>query len=165
MAMFTTYIAWSLITHHGFSFWPAFFITLVIAFVGGVALQRVVIRPLERASVLTVVMVTIALLVILNGLAALDLVAGDQVLPEPVPRDRSGRSAASHISMQDVGTIGVTIGCVLVLWLFFRFTKLGLAMRAGRAQPGRGAARSACASAWMLALGWGLAAVLGAVPG
>src|SRR3954453_15125361 len=69
MAMFTTYIAWSLITHHGFSYWPAFAVTLLIAFVGGVSLQRTGIRPLERASVLTVVMATIALLVILNGLA------------------------------------------------------------------------------------------------
>ena len=49
MAMFTTYIAWSLITHHGFSYWPAFFATLVIAFVGGVA--RAAHRdPAARAS-------------------------------------------------------------------------------------------------------------------
>src|ERR1700694_3410845 len=70
MAMFTTYIAWSLISHHGFSSWPAFFTTSVIAFLFGVGIHRVVIRPLEKASVLTVVMATIALLVILNGLAA-----------------------------------------------------------------------------------------------
>ena len=62
MAMFTTYIAWALITHHGVGYWWAFTLTLVIAFLGGVALQRTVVRPLERASVLTVVMGTIALL-------------------------------------------------------------------------------------------------------
>ena len=49
MAMFTTYIGWSLITHHGFSYWPAFFTTLGIAFVGGVAVQRSA-HPATRAS-------------------------------------------------------------------------------------------------------------------
>ena len=70
MAMFTTFIAWSLITNHGFSFWPAFFVTLVIAFVLGVGVERVVIRPFYRASPLTIILVTIALFVIFNGLAA-----------------------------------------------------------------------------------------------
>src|SRR6185312_4267968 len=69
MAMFTTYIAWSLMEHHGLSYWPAFGITLVLAFFFGAGLFAVVVKPLARASVLTVVMATIALLVILNGLA------------------------------------------------------------------------------------------------
>ncbi len=58
MGMFATFVAWSLITNHGFSYWPAFALTLVLAFAGGVAVQRVVIRPLERAPALTVVMVS-----------------------------------------------------------------------------------------------------------
>jgi hypothetical protein len=70
MGMFSTYIAWALITHHGFGFWPAFFLTLAISFLGGAAIQQVVIRPLQRGGELTVVMATIALLVILNGLAS-----------------------------------------------------------------------------------------------
>src|SRR5437764_12526607 len=69
MAMFTTYIAWALMGHGTNFRWWAFFATLGIAFAGGVGIQRAVIRPLERASVLTVVMATIALLVILQGLA------------------------------------------------------------------------------------------------
>jgi len=124
MAMFTTYIAWSLYTHHGFSYWPMFATTLVIAFIGGIGVQRVVIRPLERASVLTVV----------------------------------------HISKQDVGTLGVTLATLVVLWGFFRFTKLGLGMRAGAVNPD--AARLlGVRTSWLLAVGWGFAAVLGAVSG
>jgi len=167
MAMFTTYIAYALLTHphfgHTFSYWPAFFATLVIAFVFGVGLQRVVIRPLERASVLTVVMATIALLVILNGLAAWIWSPELKFFPSPFPTS-SWVVDGVRISKQDTGTFGVTIACVVVLWLFFRFTKLGLAMRAGAVNPD--AARLlGVRTSWLLALGWGFAAMLGAVSG
>jgi branched-chain amino acid transport system permease protein len=163
MAMFTTYIAWSLMTHHGLSYWWAFFATLAIAFVFGVGLQRIVIRPLERASVLTVVMATIALLVILNGLAAWIWSPQLQFFPSPFPTT-TWVIGGVHISKQDTGVLGVVLACVLVLWLFFRFTKLGLAMRAGALNPD--AARLlGVRTTWMLALGWGFAAVLGAVSG
>ena len=70
MAMFTTFICWSLTTNHGFSFWPAFFVTIVIAFLIGVVVERVAIRPFGHASPLTLILVTIALFVIFSGLAA-----------------------------------------------------------------------------------------------
>jgi branched-chain amino acid transport system permease protein len=163
MAMFTTYICWSLIEHHGFSYRQAFFTTILIAFAGGVAIQRVVIRPLERANVLTVVMATIALLVIFNGLAGWIWSPQIQFFPSPFPTT-TWVIGGVHISKQDVGTLAVTSSCVAVLWLFFRFSKLGLAMRAGALNPD--AARLlGVRTSWLLALGWGFAAVLGAVSG
>jgi branched-chain amino acid transport system permease protein len=167
MAMFTTYIAWTLNAHshlgHRLSYWWAFFATLVIAFILGVGLQRAVIRPLERASVLTVVMATIALLVIINGLAAWIWSPELKFFPSPFPTS-SWVIGGVRISKQDTGTFAVTIACVVVLWLFFRFTKLGLAMRAGAVNPA--AARLlGVRTSWLLALGWGFAAVLGAVSG
>jgi branched-chain amino acid transport system permease protein len=163
MAMFTTYIAWALMEHRDLSYWWAFVLTLGIAFVGGFALQRIVIRPLERASVLTVVMATIALLVILNGLAAWIWSPEIKFFPSPFPTT-SWVIGGVHIAKQDVGTFGVTIGCVVVLGAFFRFTKLGLAMRAGALN--RDAARLlGVRTGWLLALGWGFAASLGAVSG
>jgi branched-chain amino acid transport system permease protein len=167
MAMFTTYIAYALYTHphfgHRLSYWPTFFVTLAIAFLFGVGLQRIVIRPLEHASILTVVMATIALLVILNGLAAWIWSPELKFFPSPFPTS-TWVIGGVHISKQDTGTFGVTLACVLVLWLFFRFTKLGLAMRAGAVNPG--AARLlGVRTSWLLALGWGFAAMLGAVSG
>jgi branched-chain amino acid transport system permease protein len=163
MAMFTTYIAWALMDHGAVWAWWAFGATLVIAFVGGALIQTVVIRPLERASVLTVVMATIALLVILNGLAAWIWSPQLQFFPSPFPTT-SWVIGGVHISKQDVGTFGVVLVCLVVLWLFFRFTKLGLAMRAGALNPS--AARLlGVRTSWLLALGWGFAAALGAVSG
>ena len=92
MAMFTTYIAWTLIANHGWSYWPAFVVTLVFAFVLGLGIQRVVIAPVSNASVLTIVIMTIGLVLTFNGLAGPDLVGRDQGLPEPVPeRDVADR--------------------------------------------------------------------------
>jgi branched-chain amino acid transport system permease protein len=167
MAMFTTYIAYALLMHphfgHTLSYWPAFFVTLAIAFVFGVGLERVVIKPLERASVLSVVMATIALLVILNGLAAWIWSPELKFFPSPFPTS-TWVVGGVHISKQDTGTFGVTLACVLVLWLFFRFTKVGLAMRAGAVNP-IAARLLGVRTSWLLALGWGFAAVLGAVSG
>ncbi|MHB8642195.1 MAG: branched-chain amino acid ABC transporter permease [Gaiellaceae bacterium] len=163
IGMFATFIAWSLITNHGFSFWPAFALTLLIAFAGGVGLQRVIIRPVERAPELTLVMITIGLLVVLNGLAG--WIWGPEIrgFPSPFPAKPLHVGSVS-ISEQDIGTFGVCIAGVVLLWAFFRFTKLGLGIRA--ASVGRETSRMlGVRVSWMYALGWGLAAVLSAVAG
>jgi branched-chain amino acid transport system permease protein len=67
MATFTTFIAWSLM-NHGLSFWTAFPIVLALAFTGGFAIERIVIRPVEDAPVITIVIVTLGLAFLLKGL-------------------------------------------------------------------------------------------------
>ena len=163
MAMFTTFIAWSLITNHGFSFWPAFFVTLGIAFLLGVVVERVVIRPFEHASPLTVILATIGLFVIFNGLAAWIWSPQQRAFLGPFsakPFDIAGVA----ISRQDVGVLTVTLISVVVLWAFFRYTPLGLAMRAAAVGPETSRLLGVRVG-WMYAMGWGLAAVLGAVSG
>src|SRR6058998_4360346 len=53
MATFSTFICWSLM-NHGLSFWAAFPLVLLIAFVGGVAIERTIVRPVEHGSVITI---------------------------------------------------------------------------------------------------------------
>jgi len=85
MGMFCTYICWALITHHGIPYWGAFFITLLIAFVGGAATYKAIIQPLSRTGELTVVMATIALLIILNGLVGWIWAPDVKFLDNPFP--------------------------------------------------------------------------------
>ncbi|MCH8112553.1 MAG: branched-chain amino acid ABC transporter permease, partial [Proteobacteria bacterium] len=68
MAMFSTYVAWSLV-NNGTPYWLAFVITVTLSFFGGVVIERVIIRPVEKSPVLTLVIVFIGLLVIFNRLA------------------------------------------------------------------------------------------------
>jgi branched-chain amino acid transport system permease protein len=163
MAMFTTYIAWTLQTNHGWSYWPAFVVTLAFAFVLGVGIQRVVIQPVAGASVLTVVIMTIGLVLIFNGLAPLIWSAEIRAFPSPFPNETWNIGGVA-ISQQDVGTFGVVLALVLLLWAFFQFTKIGLALRASALNP-EASRLVGVRVGWMLAIGWGLAAVLGAVAG
>ncbi|MDX6448176.1 MAG: branched-chain amino acid transport system permease protein [Gaiellaceae bacterium] len=162
MATVSTFVAWSLV-HHGMPFWGAFFLTLALSFLGGVALERVVIRPVESAPVLTIVIVTLGLAILLNGFTSVEWGSDVKKFPSPFPT-RPIHAGGVAFSIQDLGVIAVSIALVLALGAFFRFTKLGLALRAAALNPEASRLVGVRVS-WMLALGWGLAAVLGAVSG
>ena len=160
MAMFSTYIAWSLV-NGGVPFWAAFVITLVVSFLGGMAIERVLVRPVENASVLAAVIVTLALGLIFNSLAGWIYTYTVQDFRSPFP-DRPLLGAL--ITSQDLGVIGVTLVMLVLLFAFFRFTKTGLAMRAAAQNP-ESARLCGIPVGRMLAIGWGLAATIGATAG
>jgi branched-chain amino acid transport system permease protein len=163
MATLSAYVAWTLTVNHGWSYWPAFVATLAISFGGGVGIHRVVIRPVERGSVLRIVIVTIGLLVAINGFVVWEWGGEPQQLQSPFGTETytvGGVVVAAH----DIGTIVVALGIVFLLWLLFQFTKIGLAVRAAAVNPEE-ARLVGVRVTWMLALGWGLAATLGAVAG
>jgi branched-chain amino acid transport system permease protein len=160
MAMFSTYIAWTLV-NAGLPFWAAFAITLIVSFLGGMLIERVVIRPVENAPVLAAVVVTIGLLLIFNSVAGWIYSYTVQDFPSPFP-DRPLFHAL--ITTRDLGVIAVSLIMLVLLFLFFRFTSTGLAMRAAAQNP---ASARLCGIrvGRMLAIGWGLAAAIGATAG
>ena len=162
MAMFSTYLAWTLL-NAGVPYWWAFFGTLVISFVGGVLIERVVIRPVENKPILTIVIVCIGLLVILNSVAGWIYSYIQKPFPSPFP-PRPIMLGTVVFGAHDLGAIGVTLVVLAFLYAFFRFTTLGLAMRAAAQNP---VSSRLCGIrvGWMLAIGWGLAAMVGAVAG
>jgi branched-chain amino acid transport system permease protein len=160
MAMFSTYIAWTLV-NAGLPFWLAFLITLAASFAGGMIIERVVIRPVENAPVLAAVVVTIGLLLIFNSVAGWIYSYTVQDFPSPFP-DRPVFGAL--MTTRDLSVIGVTLLMLVLLFAFFRFTPIGLAMRAAAQNP---ASARLCGIrvGRMLAIGWGLAAMIGATAG
>ena len=162
MATFSTFIAWQLM-EWGMPYWGAFFLTLGLSFLGGVLVERTLIRPIERAPVLTIVMVTLGGLILLNGLIGWIWGSETKTFPSAFST-RPIHIRGVAFSIQDFGVIGVTIGAVALLYVFFQFTKVGLGMRAAAFAPDASRLLGVRVS-WMLALGWGLAAMLGALAG
>jgi branched-chain amino acid transport system permease protein len=162
MAMFSTYLAWTLLDA-GLPYWVAFVGTLAISFVGGVLIERVVIRPVERAPILTIVMVCIGLVFIFNSMAGWIYSYIQKPFPSPFPATPI-RVGNIVFGAHDLGALGVTLIVLAFLYVFFRYTTLGLAMRAAAQNP---VSSRLCGIrvGWMLAVGWGLAALVGAVAG
>jgi branched-chain amino acid transport system permease protein len=162
MAMFSTYLAWSLL-QAGLPYWLTFCATIVIAFVGGLLIERVIIRPVENAPILAIVIVTLGLLVILTSVAGWIYSYIQKPFPSPFPSEPI-KVGNIVFGAHDVGAIAITLVILLLLYLFFRYTTLGLAMRAAAQDP---VSSRLCGIrvSWMLALGWGLASAFGAVAG
>ncbi len=161
LAMFSTYIAWSLV-NAGLAYWIAFALTLAISFACGVAIERVILRPVERGPVLSMVVIFIGLLVILNSVAG--WIYGYTVRPFPSPFPSEPLFGNHYVSSQDLGAIATTLVVLALVYAFFRFTPLGLAMRAAAQNP-ESARLVGIRVGWMRALGWGLAAAIGASAG
>jgi len=161
IAMFATYFAWSLM-QAGVPYWGAFFITVAAAFVGGVVLERVVIQPVENAPILSVVIVFIALLVIFNSVAG--WIYSYTIKPFPSPFPAQPLFGNSYVTSHELGSTAVTLVVLLLVFVFFRFTPLGLAMRAAAQNP-VSSRLVGVRVGWMLALGWGLASAIGAIAG
>jgi branched-chain amino acid transport system permease protein len=161
IAMFATYLAWTLI-QAGVPYWGAFFITVISAFVGGVVIERVVVQPVENSPVLALVIVFIGLLVIFNSVAG--WIYTYTIKPFPSPFPEQPLFGNTYLSSHDLGSAAVTLVVLLLVFGFFRFTPLGLAMRAAAQNP-VSSKLVGVRVGWMLALGWGLASAIGAVAG
>jgi branched-chain amino acid transport system permease protein len=161
MAMFATYLAWTLM-QAGMPYWGAFFLTVLAAFIGGVVLERVVIQPVENAPILSVVIVFIGLLVIFNSIAG--WIYSYTIKPFPSPFPAQPLFGNSYVTSHELGSTAVTLTVLLLVFVFFRFTPLGLAMRAAAQNP-VSSRLVGVRVGWMLALGWGLASAIGAVAG
>lgn len=161
MAMFSTFIAWQLI-QWGVPYWAAFALTLVISFVGGIVIERTLFKPLANAPILTHVAGFIALFAIINSVAGL---TWDFTIKQfPSPFGSKPFLGSQLISTHQAGMIGVTLVLLVLLYLFFRYTRIGLAMRAAASLP-ESARLVGINVGWMIALGWGMASAIGAIAG
>jgi branched-chain amino acid transport system permease protein len=160
MAMFSTFIAWQLM-QWGFPYWSAFFATIGISFVAGIIIERTLFKPLDGKPVLSHIVGFIALFAILNSAAGFLWDYTIKSFPSPFG---TTSPFGTLINAHDTGMIAVTLLLLVLLYLFFRHTRIGLAMRAAAANP-ESARLVGIRVSWMIALGWGMAAAVGAVAG
>ncbi len=160
MAMFSTFIAWQLIAW-GTPYWLAFAASIVLSFVAGVLIDRVLFRPVQKAPILSQLVAFIALFSILNSSAGQIWDYTIKTFPTPFGHTPL---LGSLVDTHEAAMIGVTLLLLVLLYAFFRGTRLGLAMRAAAANP-ESARLVGVRVGWMTALGWGMAAAIGAVAG
>ena len=163
MATFTTFIAWTLITQVKLPWALAFVITLVIAAVTGALIERLIVRHVENAPLLSIVIVTLGLFTIINSIDGLTWGYVYKSFPSPF----SGSPLVLGeiiITQLNLWAFGLAAVITLLLFGFLRFTLLGTALRA-TAQNRLASQLMGIRVGRMLTLGWALAAVLGAVAG
>jgi branched-chain amino acid transport system permease protein len=161
MAMFSTFLAWQMM-QWGVPYWGAFAAAVALSFVGGLAIERVLFRPIHNAPILSQLVAFIALFSILNSSAG--EIWDFTIKTFPTPFGTRPFLGSSLISTHQAGMIGVTLVMLGLLYLFFRGSRLGLAMRAAAANP-ESARLVGIRVGWMVALGWGMSAAIGAVAG
>ncbi|TFV45120.1 branched-chain amino acid ABC transporter permease [Blastococcus sp. TF02A-35] len=164
MAAATTFIALSLI-QAGASYWVALVVALASGFVLGAIVERVIIRPVEGGPELNAVIVTLGLFVAIQ--AAIAIIFGSSFQSFPTPFGVRGFEIGettiplTPTSLYVIGAVLVTMALLVAL---FRFTRVGLAMRAS-AFSQEVARLLGVKVGGMLTLGWGLAAVVGSLSG
>ena len=154
MAMLATFVAYALVSQ-GMSYW--------IAFAGGIGVQRLVIKPVERAPILTLVIITLGLATLVNGLAGFIWGYVPRSFPSPFSSE-SVDLVGVFVSYRDLGVIAVSGIVLLAVYLLLQRTTVGLTLRAAAHHPEASRLLGVHVS-WMLALGWGLASAVGAVSG
>ena len=129
----------------------------------GTVLEVALVRPVQQRSVIGAVIVTVGLFILIDGVV--NWVWGGEFKYMPSPfGTKIYHVGGVSIARLYPGMLAVVLVSVVLVWALFRFTKLGLGMRAAAFRPAESALVGVRVD-WMLAIGWGLAAVLGAVAG
>ncbi|MCB1827820.1 MAG: branched-chain amino acid ABC transporter permease [Coxiellaceae bacterium] len=161
MAMFSTFIAWYLMSL-GLPYIAAFFITLFISFLMGLFIEYFIFRRLPDASPLTTFMVILGAFSGFNGLAM--LLFGTDMRTFPSPLKGITILDNPYISLHEIAIFVVIALLFLVTATFFKKTRVGLGIRAAAINR-ESSLLSGIHVEWMLGLGWGIATTIGAVSG
>jgi branched-chain amino acid transport system permease protein len=164
MAMFTTYVAWVVIRDTG-NYWLGFFAALAAGLALGAFLESTVVRPTMGKAPLNSVIVTIGLLILLEGAAG--IIYGGQYRSFPAAFSVRGLKIGSFglgISEADLFTAAAVLAAALALFLVFEYTSIGLRLRATAFSPGVSRLLGIRIGR-VLTLGWALAGLFGALAG
>ena len=164
MAMFTTYLALLVVDHTG-NYWLAFVVALATGLVFGAVIERLVVRPVESKPPMNAVIVTIGLLILIEGVAG--MIYGGQFKSFPPGYSIVGLrigSVALGISRNDIFITAAVLVAAIALYVIFTYTRVGLRLRAAAFNPAV-ARLLGIRVGRVLTLGWALAGLIGALAG
>ena len=162
MALYSTYLVWYF-TQHDMPVWIAILLAMAISFIGGAAIERVLIRPVEQASPLVLVIVTIGMFLAINSIAQVQFGNDIKLLPRAYP-NKTWLPGNVQISSDTLVLVGVLLTECLILYLLLNRTRIGLAFRAVASNP-ESSRLVGVPVGRMLMLGWAMAAAIGALAG
>lgn len=162
MALYSTYLVW-FFTARSVPVWIAILLAMAISFVGGAAIERILIRPVEQASPLVLVIVTIGMFLAINSIAQVQFGNDIKLLPRAYP-NKTWLPGNVQISSDTLVLVGVLIAECVILYLILNRTRIGLAFRAV-ASNAESSRLVGVPVGRMLMLGWAMAAAIGALAG
>jgi len=164
MSMLSTFIAFMLLASYGQSFLVSFTGALIFAVALGVFLEFVFLRRAKDPNVLSLILITLGFEMMIYGVASWKWGAEQQSFPFPVSDFDIVNVGPAVVSYLNIATLLVTLLLMLILFLFFRYTKVGIAMKA--TQQNMLAARiNGIRANRILSLTWGMSSAIGAVAG
>ncbi len=163
MGMVSAFIALTVI-ESGASYWLAFAAALGFGLVAGAVVERVLVRPVESKSPLTGVILTFGLLILIEAVVGMIWGAGARSLPAATFSIHGLTIGGQTVALSpfDLFVIGAVLVTMVVLIVLFRFTNVGLRMRASAFAPEVSRLLGVRVGR-MLSLGWALASLVGAL--
>ncbi len=164
MAMLSTFVAYSLLVTHGYPFAVSFVGAILFAGVLGVFLEFVFLRRAKDPNILSLILITLGFEMILYGLASWKWGADQRDLPFPVSDFDIVNLGSAVMSYLNIATLLITLALMLLLFLFFKYTKVGIAMKATQ-QNVMAARINGIRTNRILSITWALSSMIGAVAG
>ena len=164
MAMISTYVAFSLLESYHVPFEWAVVLTFLFAILLGMFFEIVFLRQAKDPTVIGLIIITLGFEMVLMGFAGWKWGPDQRSFPFPVSNVETYNISGLLISKINFWTILITLVLMFILFLFFRYTKLGIAMRA--TQQNQLAARvMGIRTKWILSFTWAISSMVGAVAG
>lgn len=164
MAMVSAFIAYTLLDTYNISFIIAFPLTLLFSLILGMVIEFLFLRPAKDPTLLGLIVITLGAEMILYGFAGWKWGAETKSFPSPILDTKVYNIKGIVVSHLNVWVFVVCVGLMVLLFLFFRFSKVGVAMKA-IAQNHMAARLMGIRAKRILSFTWGLSALIGAVAG
>lgn len=164
MALLPVFIAFMLLSTHNLPYYITFPVVLIFAFFLGCLLEFAILRRAKDPNILGLIIITIGMEMVLLGFVSWKFGADQRAMPFPISSYDSIIIGDIFISSLDLLTLVVALVIMLSLFLFFRFSKMGLAMKATQMNE-NAAALMGIKTKQIRMVTWGISSMVGSVAG